>query len=232
VLVALVTAASAWGSAPDADAARFARAVDDYQQGRYAASAHLFEALARSAPRAADAWANFGTAAFAAADTASAAIGWQRALRLEPLAADVRDRLDVVAPASGLAPGAVPVVPPAPIAIAAAALWCFGWLVLAWRVHRGRARAGAVFPCAIAGAVALASVAVLVDGRLGVRDLVVVRRESSLRLLPALAAERGAAVHIGEVARVLQRDGPWAHIAEERDRDGWIASEDLLPLSD
>ena len=94
LLAALVTGA-AWGaSAADDDAARFARGVALYGQGDDGAAAREFGAIVRHAPRAADAWANLGTVAWQMHDTAAAAVGWQRALRLEPLADDMRQRLE------------------------------------------------------------------------------------------------------------------------------------------
>ena len=72
----------------------FGDGVRAYQSRDYASAQRVFGALARQEPRAPDAWANFGTASWAARDTARAVVGWQRALRLEPLAGDVRARLE------------------------------------------------------------------------------------------------------------------------------------------
>ena len=76
------------------DAEGFKRGVTFYDSGNYDAAMREFREIAERVPRAADAWANLGTAGFQANDTATAAIGWQRALRLEPLADDVRDALE------------------------------------------------------------------------------------------------------------------------------------------
>ena len=100
---------------PDTDEARFTAGVAAYTDHHYADAAQDFTAVTDHEPRAADAWANLGTAAFAAATPALAVAGWQRALRLEPLAVDVRERLDLVAPAPASSPGAVPPVPPLPL---------------------------------------------------------------------------------------------------------------------
>jgi hypothetical protein len=67
------------------------------------------------------------------------------------------------------------------------------------------------------------------DGLEG-RDLVVVTDPSPLRALPALGAEGGAEPIVGEVARVVQREGVWTRVALDGGRDGWIASERLAPL--
>jgi tetratricopeptide (TPR) repeat protein len=71
----------------------FNRGVNAYRARAYADAVSFFEESARQAPRAPDAWANYGTAAWSAGKTSEATIGWQRALRMEPLAADVRERL-------------------------------------------------------------------------------------------------------------------------------------------
>ena len=64
----------------------FERGVREYDAHRYARAERFFAEAARAEPTSGDAWANFGTAAWAARDTAAAAIGWQRALRIDPLA--------------------------------------------------------------------------------------------------------------------------------------------------
>ena len=63
---------------------------------RFVGAREAFIVAATTEPRAPDAWANLGTASWAAADTARSVAAWQRALRLEPLASDVRDRVELV----------------------------------------------------------------------------------------------------------------------------------------
>src|SRR5206468_2481660 len=74
----------------------FDEGVAAYAKHDYAAARDAFGDMTRVEPRAADAWANFGTASWAAGDTSNAVAGWQRALRLEPLADDVRDRAQLI----------------------------------------------------------------------------------------------------------------------------------------
>jgi hypothetical protein len=83
----------------------------------------------------------------------------------------------------------------------------------------------------VAVAMALGGSAAFLDARLAARDLVVVAHERPLRLLPALAADRGAAVRVGEVARVVEREGPWARVVADGARDGWIEAANVLPLA-
>jgi hypothetical protein len=232
VLLAVGGAAAARAAVPDAAATQFARGVESYNRGHYAVAARDFADVAARVPRAPDAWANFGTAAYAAGDSGHAALGWQRALRLEPLASDVRNRLELFAPTTGTGLGAVPPVPPLPIALLAAALWLGGWLLLARRASRRSVPGGALLaPGAVCAALVLGASAALVDARLAARDLVVVGRATPLRLLPALASDRGASVRIGDVARVIERQGEWAHITADCDRDGWIEAAGALSLA-
>ena len=62
--------------------ADFTAGVASYDRGDFRRSAQHFADAAREAPRSREAWANFGTASWAASDSANAVVGWQRALRL------------------------------------------------------------------------------------------------------------------------------------------------------
>ena len=227
----LVIAAGARAASADGDAALFARGVEAYQSHDFAAAERVFANITSRVPRAADAWANFGTAAYSAGDTAGAAIGWQRALRIEPLAGDARDRLEMLGAASGL--GSVPAIPPAPVALIAAALWIVAWVALAWNVARRRASPSArpLIAGGIAIAVALGALAAAVDARLAGRGLVVVTQDAPLHELPALASDRSTTLRPGEIARVVEREGPWARVVTDGGRHGWAESDDLTSLA-
>jgi tetratricopeptide (TPR) repeat protein len=232
VIVAGMLGASLAASAlaPDADTARFTAGVTDYAARRYVEAARAFAEIVHHAPRAEDAWANLGTAALAAGDTARAVAAWQRALRIDPLAADVRERLDMFSPAAASAPGAVPPFPPLPIILIASALWVLSWLAIARRIRRRLGAAAPLPVTALAAAILLGLAGGYLDARLSPAGLAVARRDAPLRILPALGAERGSVVHSGETARVITRDGPWARIRVDRDRDGWVPGDALLPI--
>ncbi len=121
--------------------ADFADAVASYDAGEYTAAAARFTALARSTPRHADAWANAGTASWAARDTVGAVIGWQRALRLEPMADDVRERLGLLSVGSRGGLAEVPSMPRDSAVLLAVVLWCAGWGALAWSARLGARQA-------------------------------------------------------------------------------------------
>ena len=230
----LVLALAAGAHATDGAHALFARGVDAYAHGQYAAAANDFADLAAHEPRAPDAWANLGTASYAAGDTARAMIGWQRALRLEPLAVDVRDRLDLIAPTAPSSPGFVPAIPPHPLAALATLLWLAAWASLAWQSRTRGASAPSlrltlpiVSACA---ALCFAGATVLLDRRINATDLAVVATDAPLHVLPALASDRGATLRTGDVARVLESEGAWARVSADGGRAGWMDAAALARI--
>jgi hypothetical protein len=212
-------------------AERFARGVAAYRARDYAGARDAFADVAERVPGAPDALANLGTAAWAARDTGAAVAGWQRALRLEPLAADMRANLALVPAQRRGALAYVPPVPPDAAAFVALALWvvaCGAALGrAAGRWPRGRHVATAAATLAIAVGVATARV----DELLAARDLAVVADRGPLRALPALSADRGATLEPGDVARVIERRGSWARVALDGDRDGWVETSRLLSVA-
>jgi hypothetical protein len=227
---ALALAATARATSPDPEADRFALGVTAYDRGHYGIAFRQFATVAAHVPRSPDAWANMGTAAFAAGDTARAMLGWQRALRLEPLAGDVRDRVEMLGTGSG-GIGAVPPIPPLPLALTAALLWVGSWLFIAW-CARSRRRGARLRPGAALAllAVVLGAATAAVDRRLAARDLVVVAHDAPLHLLPALGSERRATARTGEIARVVEREGVWAHVIVDGGREGWTDGGSLYSL--
>ena len=231
-IIALALAVAAHATAPDRDAQQYARGVDAYHRGGYSLAARDFASLAERVPRAADAWANMGTASFAAGDTGRAVAGWERALRLEPLARDVRDRLDTVGPGTTAGTASVPAISPIPLAIAGAALWLGGWLALAWLVSRRRAGTSvALALTALVASVALGGAVAALDVHLAARDLVVGARHTQLRILPALASESNTSIRPGEIARIIERDGQWVHLGLAGGREGWTDRGSLYPIA-
>jgi tetratricopeptide (TPR) repeat protein len=210
----------------------FADGVSAYQRGDYATAQRLFGRVGARAPRAADAWANFGTAAWARGDTAHAALGWQRALRLDPLDAESRQRFAAVQPSVIGAPAYVPPVPVNLATTATLVLWLGAWLALAIPASRRpptvRALAG--------GALALAVVALVVslelERRSGVRGLAAIRQAQSLADAPTVSATPLAAVSAGEVGALGAREGAWVRITLDGERAGWLPAAAVLPLDD
>ena len=234
LVVTLLAAVSMSGlllAAPqDDEAVLFRSATRDYAARRFLEAERAFGEMTRLAPGAPDAWANFGTAAWAASDTAAAVVGWQRALRLEPLAADVRDRLTLIESPRVGSFAWVPPVPVSALVIAVAALWAGAWLLALARAAGAGVGRGGAWAMGTA-ALLVAAGAVLLDERLASRDIAVVRESTMLRSLPALGSDAVLAVHPGDMARSLSRRGEWALVQLQSGREGWIEAPMLIPIA-
>jgi tetratricopeptide (TPR) repeat protein len=237
-LAALIAVAGALGwvgsvNVLQARSAAFTDAVALYDAADYADAEHAFLRIAEIAPRHADAWANAGTAAWARRDTVGAVAGWQRALRLEPTAADVRAHLALtgVTAASGIAP-----VAPRPrtvVAWAAVLLWLAGCMALIWP---------AVRPLSIAGWGTLAVAAIAAawqyqqNARLDDPTLAIVTSRQSLRDQPSATATQGspantAALVLRGEERTAGDDGEvWVSVTLDAEHAGWLPARDLRPL--
>lgn len=202
------------GAAGDDGATRFREGLAAYDAGRMAEAHAAFDEVARARPRAADAWANAGTSAWEAGDTARAVVGWQRALRLEPLAGDLRARLRLT---PGFRDGLAGDVPPLPVDLLAALgvlCWVAGWAGR-WS-GAPRWSSAALIGAALAGLVALGTA----ERIRGPRQLVVALAEQ-LRDAPAMGARPVASVEVGEGAREESRQGNWVRVRFPDGRTGW-----------
>jgi tetratricopeptide (TPR) repeat protein len=229
VLFALTVATA---HAYDATSARqaFDKGVAAYEQHDFVSAREAFIAAVSADPRAPDAWANLGTASWAVADTARSMAAWQRALRIEPLAADVRDRVELVHALPWSSAGYVPALPAAWLFNLAAALWLVIWLGAAWRMSRGEHVNRRDFTIvAVVAIVAGISGFALAD-RLAGRQLAVMRRSTSLSVDPELGGELGATAIVGEVVRLRGRQGAWTRLVLDDGRDGWVETAALIPL--
>jgi len=209
----------------------FDHGVREYEARRFVRAERFFAEAARAEPTSADAWANFGTAAWAARDTAAAAIGWQRALRLDPLSGDVRSRLDLTPGFGGSALADVPPVTESSAAMVGGSAWVLGWLFAAIGVWRRRA--GWRYVAYTLGIVAITSavVGVRVREAYDARRLAVVVEAGRLRSLPVLGGELGAPVLTGEVARTVREEGVWSLVRLGDDREGWIETDQIEPIA-
>lgn len=231
-VVVLLAATVATAHAYDASVARraFDRGVISYEHHEFTAARDAFAASALAEPRAADAWANLGTASWAISDTARSVAAWQRALRIEPLASDVRERAEFVHALPVSAAGYVPPLPDSWLFDLAAIIWCIGWVTAALRARRrqplGARELGIVAAVAIVVAIGGFSLSDLLSGR----HLAVIRQMASLRADPDLGAERRATAIIGEVVRVSGEQGAWSRIVLDDGRDGWMSNANLISL--
>jgi tetratricopeptide (TPR) repeat protein len=209
----------------------FDRGVREYEARRFARAERFFAEAARVDPTSADAWANFGTAAWAARDTAAASIGWQRALRLEPIATDVRSRLDLTPGFGGSALSSVPPVDEATVALVGGVAWLLAWLLAA--VGIWRRRAAWRYVAYVLGIIAVGSgiAGIRIREAFDARRLAVVIDAARLRSLPALGGEPGAPLLAGEVARTVREEGVWSLVRMGDDREGWVETDQLEPIA-
>ncbi len=209
----------------------FDHGTREYEARRFARAERFFADAARADPTSPDAWANFGTAAWAARDTAAAAIGWQRALRLDPLSGDVRSRLDLTPGFGGSALANVPPLTESTAAAVGGGAWLLGWLALA--VGIWRRKAAFRYAAYVLGIVAVASAVtgVRVREAFNARRLAVVVDADRLRSLPVLGSEPGAPVLTGEVARTVREEGVWSLVRLGDDREGWLETDHLEPIA-
>jgi hypothetical protein len=237
VLIGVLALGAASAHAWDAVAARtaFDRGVAAYERHDFVAAREAFIASVAAEPRAPDAWANLGTASWAVADTARSIAAWQRALRLEPLASDVRDRVELVHALPWSAAGFVAPIPASWLFDAAALLWCLAWGAAAYRSRRNadwsptRGLGRDVTALALVAALIAVSGFAISDHLSGHR-LAVMRHTAALSIDPELGGERGATAIIGEVVRVTGRQGAWSRVVLDDGRDGWIDSGELMSL--
>lgn len=188
-----------------------------------------FRRAASLAPRDASAWANLGSAAWAARDTANAVFAWQRALRLDPTAGDVRERLARVPAPQHRGAARVWPVSPLPILATGVLLWLLGWW---WAYRQARANRSTRWPLmALLPAMLCIGLGAWLDDTLAARNLVVLASPAPLRALPALGADPGAMPITGEIARVMERRGVWLRLELDGGREGWYPAARVLPLA-
>jgi tetratricopeptide (TPR) repeat protein len=217
--------------AADVSEAHFARGVSAYLRHDYQAARGAFADAVSLAPTAPDAWANYGTASWALADTAAAVLGWRQALAVEPAASDLHQRIAVVGHDGPSSPGWVPSLPRNASVWAFGLLWLAAW-AFAWSGRRAPAWTRRVSLPLVACALVVGLVSIELETRVSGAKLAVVRRQSALTSDPAIGMDRRPGVATGEIVRVAGRHGTWTRVEAAGDRDGWIPSSQLLLLDD
>jgi hypothetical protein len=161
-------------------------------------------------------------------------IGWQRALRLEPTASDLRDRLQL---AQAQSFGSIDYVPPVSSAFTlwmAVGAWLVAWTLATLLTFRRTIRARITLRRWAYGAGMVGLLLLLggldLDQRLAARNLTVVRSTTRLSSDPALGGETKGTAIIGEVARAVRREGPWTLVTLDAQREGWVESSNLASL--
>jgi tetratricopeptide (TPR) repeat protein len=228
--IVLVLVLSAAANAADEAQRLFDDGVRAYQRGQFAVAERRFLRVTTTMPRAADAWANLGTAAWEGADTAQAARAWHHALRLDPLDAEARDRLRTL---QSLGPRSVAYVAPLStdaLASLVLAAWLGAWVLLALpsgrRPRAARPIAGGAIAVALTGLAALFEI----QSRIEARDLAVLVHGRTLLETPASESRSLAAAATGEVGRLGAREGGWVHLTIDAGRAGWVPARALMPI--
>jgi hypothetical protein len=205
-----------------------------YQARRFSSAAERFASAVVTCPGDVDLLVNWGTAAWAANDTVSAVIAWQRAARLDPLAADIQGALALLPSGARDGLADIPVVPVVPVALVALVAWCSGWWLLAWawRTSRGSTWQSSLATVLVVAALAAGATAWWGHRALDASALAVVRRPETLRTAPGFDAATAGGVSTGDVVRLLSNQEGWSSVALADDRTGWIPASRLAPLVD
>lgn len=229
-LVAFLSA-TAWAASQDLVASTvFANGLEAYDAREFGSARQAFFELAQARPRAADAWYNFATASWQIEDTAAAVIGWQRAIRLDPMTTDVRDRLRL-APGSPRLWHGVPPISMTWLGGAGGALWISGFLVLAVARRRRHPMLSKVGMALATGALVVLMAGFRQDEVLDGRDAAVVMSATQLRAMPVLSSEASIEALPGEVVKVLGHQGAWTRVELTDRRRGWMEAQRLQQLA-
>lgn len=216
----------------------WSHAVTAYRHHGYVDASEAFLRLSIAAPRDADALANWGIASWEAGDTVSAVMAWQRAVRLDPLAADLRENLMRLPPGARDGIAEIPMIPVAMFAYAGIVAWTLGWCTLAVLAWRRRTRRTTVATWGIVGAIAVVigaagvGVAAWGDHRLQSDGIAVVVRPETMRAGPEADADALGGSATGDVVRVVRTQQQWSRVQHADGREGWLPSDHLAPLAD
>jgi tetratricopeptide (TPR) repeat protein len=229
----LLLAVALTGTAVAANTASssFASGVSSYLRREYVVARDAFADAVDMEPRSVAAWANYGTAAWAAGDTAAAIHGWREALSLEPNADELHARTSLVRPLVFGTPGWVPAIPANAMVWAFAVLWLVAWtLGWLWRATPGTL-SRVVAPLSFLSLV-LGLISMEIDARVGGKNAAIVERSLSLTSDPAVGMDRGPLVGTGEIVRVAVRRGAWVRVVASDDREGWVPAAELTFVAD
>ncbi|MBC8087267.1 MAG: BatD family protein [Phycisphaerae bacterium] len=212
-------------------------ATSAYENHQFLDASTAFQQLAREFPRDADVLANWGTAAWAAGDTVTAVVAWQRAARLDPLAADIREHLMLLPSGSRDGIADVPLVPVTALGYAGIAFWSVGWILAAmllWSRRKGRDASpvlNLLTTVLLLGGAASGGTAFWGARQLNSEGLAVVLRPETMRELPESEANALGGAATGDVVRIEEMAPMWARVEHADGRTGWIPADRLTPLT-
>ena len=236
IVLVTIAAVASTAMAVDPAAVEFARGVSAYVREDFDAARKSFRAAAELTPGSSESWANYGTASWALADTSAAVNGWRHALALEPTANDLHQYVTLARSIGPSSPGWVPSLPRNAAVWLFAALWVGAWM-LAWIGNRAAFARDLEWtrrlPMPLVGCALLIGIlSIEIEARTAGRRIGVIRHAAALTTDPAIGMDRGPNVGTGEMVRVIGRRGAWTRVEASDDRQGWIASSQLLLISD
>lgn len=206
-----------------------------YGVHKYVLAAEQYGRAVQSRPNDVDLLMNWGTAAWAAGDTVSAAMAWQRAARLEPIAKDVQERLTLLPPGARSGVAEIPMVAVLPLIVTATVGWCLGIAIFLVAMSRDGAPDRGLFRVSVAAAVMLVSAGIGIigwwsAGALDPTGLAVVQRPVLMRVQPANDANTMGGLATGDIVRIAVVQQSWARVEHGLGRFGWVPAERLTPL--
>lgn len=205
-----------------AQAPSWADGVAAYEGGRFADARDAFLSAAASSPADRAAWRNAGVAAWRVGDTVTATWAWQRALRLDPRDAAVRELLEGLPNMVGRADAAVPPVPSAWLQWAS-----MGALLLALALAAAARRRPVVLLRRVAWSLLLLSGAAFggarwIARRVEAPRLAIALRDAVSRRDPTMTAEPVASITAGDILTVVDGRSGWLRIRVDATHDGWV----------
>lgn len=212
-------------------------AVRAYGNRQFLVAANAFEQLSQRSPRNADLLTNWGAAAWAAGDTVGAVIAWQRAVRLDPLAADLREHLLLLPSGARDGVADVPLIPVTALGVLGVLCWVAGWVLAAWLFLRKRRRQELqpLLNATVVTLLLVGSMSALTSAwgaeQLNIDSLAVVLRPETLRSSPGADADAQGGAATGDVVRVDDARSDWVQVEHADGRVGWLPADRVAFLS-
>jgi hypothetical protein len=216
------------------------RAASAYARHAFAEASGLFAGLVRGSPRDPVLLEDWGTAAWAAGDTVHAVIAWQRAARLEPLDAELQERLSLLPSGARGGLADVPLVSVPLLLLVAVASWLLGWLLVTLYVRRTIGLDATTAPRWMKqSGIVMLLVATVASGAawwgyetLDATDLAVIVRPETLHVAPGADADAMGGVATGDIVRALEVREGWRRVRHADGREGWLPQNRLVALLD
>jgi tetratricopeptide (TPR) repeat protein len=218
--------------AANAEPAGWSEANSKMRSGDFAGARAGYEALISAGESSPELFYNAAIAAEQAGDRGTAALYFRRALLLDPLNTDARDRLKRITPVTeDWFRDLLTWVPLNFFGTTAALAFWAGLLMLAWMWFRPgtgtRARGiAALLLLLVSGALAAGAANVSRD----LRSMVVIKQETAARTLPAKTAPVVRTLNQGALIHPTASSAGWIAIELGPEEHAWVEQQSLAPL--